>query len=120
MIFREMQPEDEESCHRLFELGKTDHPKAYENMTTDNLQNTMVAEDSGTICGMISAYPVQDRTVLGFLVVDREHRGRKVAPGLIKAATEKFGRSMSMVAPHARESFEQAGFKMTGYLMENA
>lgn len=123
-VVREATANDSARCYDLFEIGRSDHPASYAPLSpvtvkTDiALGRVLVAEDDGLVVGMISSVPTPDATMLYMLVVDREHRGRTLAPVLIRAAKKRWGKVMAFVVPHTLKSFEAAGMKMTGYVME--
>lgn len=114
------------ACHRLFEIGKTDHSDAYAGVhpaiLDANLENghVLVAEVDGEVAGMISAVPVPsaNKTMLYMLVVDRMYRGQKLAPELIRHARSCHDKAIAIIVPHALKSFEMAGMTQTGMVME--
>lgn len=113
-------------CRRLFDLGATDHPRAYQDVDPEILEANVilgyvaVAEAGGRVVGMISAVPIptKDQTkMLYMLVVEREYRGHKLAPELIRFAKGD-GKAMAITVPHAQRSFEMAGMTQTAMVME--
>ena len=68
---------------------------------------------------MISAMPIPSKntTMLYMLVVDRDFRGHKLAPELIRFAKGD-GKAMAIIVPHAKTSFEMAGMSQTALVME--
>jgi hypothetical protein len=125
VIIREAGESDIDSCMELFNIGREDCPKAYEDVSETTVETdvvlgrVLVAEDSHKIVGMISAVPVLKRTLLYMLITDREHRKSTLAPQLIMAAMSRWGNCMAMIVPHAKTSFEKAGMEMGGYIMES-
>lgn len=124
-VVREATENDVDACLALFEIGHQDAPSAYEDFSpisvvTDlELGRILVAEDEGRIVGMISSIPTHNRVMLYMLIVDREHRGRTVAPVLVRAAAKRWGKVAAIIVPHARKTFEMAGMELSGYMMES-
>ncbi len=125
MLIREGGSDDLGRCLELFEIGREDAPVAYATVSQVAVESDLhmgrilVAEDQGKVCGMISSIPVPGKTMLYMLVVDRDMRGGKLAPALIRAAMNKWHRCTALIVPHIRRSYENAGMELTGFVMED-
>ena len=117
--------DDLDSCLHLFAIGERENPKAYADCNQDMVcahvsDGTMiVAEDNGKVVGMIAGYRLNGRTLLDMIVTLPSHRNHSLAPELVKGAIKHFGKSVSVIVPHVKKSFEMAGMKPTGFVMES-
>ena len=113
------------ACRELFAIGKAEAPEAYEGIEMELINHNvedgvvLVAEEKGKVVGMVSAIPQKVKTLLYMLVCQPEYRHSTLAPELIEEAAKRYGRVMAITVPHAKTSFEKAGFKQTGFVMES-
>lgn len=113
------------ACRELFSIGKAEAPEAYEGVDIETIQHNvedgvvLVAEEMGKVVGMVSALPQKSKTLLYMLVCSPKYRNSTLAPELIREAAKLYGKVMAITVPHAKPSFEKAGFSQTGYVMEN-